>query len=139
MAALLDLSKKRHAHIDQRLRENVIAWLISVRPDGRPHAVAVWFLWDGETILIFSRPDTQKLRNLHQNSHVLLALDNTREGADPITIEGTASLLEAGITDATQASYLAKYGEGIKRLGYTPEQMAAAYSQAIRVVPTRVS
>ena len=26
---------------------------ITVRTDGRPHAVVVWFLWDGEAILIF--------------------------------------------------------------------------------------
>lgn len=139
MTSVLDLSKKRHAHIDRRLRENAIVWLTSVRPDGRPHAVAVWFLWDGETILIFSQPDTQKVRNLRQNPHVLLAVDNTHDGADPITIEGTATLLEAGITDATRDSYLAKYGEGIKQLGYTLAQMVATYSQAIRVVPTHVS
>ncbi|HEU5383978.1 MAG TPA: TIGR03667 family PPOX class F420-dependent oxidoreductase [Ktedonobacteraceae bacterium] len=139
MAHLLDLTNKRDAHIDQRLRENLIIWLNTVRPDGRPHAVAVWFLWDGETFLIFSQPNTQKIRNLQHNPNVLLAIDDTHQGADPITIEGKATLLASGITDATQADYLTKYGAGIKRLGYTPEQMAALYSQGIRIVPTRVS
>lgn len=139
MASILDLTNKRDAHIDQRLRENLIIWLTTVRPDGRPHAVAVWFLWDGETFLIFSQPNTQKIRNLQHNLNVLLAVDDTHQGADPITIEGTATLLESGVTDATQADYLAKYAAGIKRLGYTPEQMAAVYSQGIRIVPTRVS
>ena len=139
MASILDLTQKRDAHIDQRLRENAIVWLTSVRPDGRPHAVAVWFLWDGETILIFSQPNNQKVRNLRHNPNVLLAIDDTREGADPITIEGQATLLESGATSTTQDTYVAKYGEGIKRIGYTPEQMAAVYSQGIRIVPTRVS
>lgn len=139
MASILDLTSKRGAHIDQRLRENIIVWLNSVRPDGRPHAVAVWFLWDGETFLIFSQPNTQKLRNLRHNPYVVLALDDTHTGADPITIEGEATLLASGETDVTQSAYLAKYGKGIKQLGYTPEQMAAAYSQAIRIVPTRFS
>lgn len=137
MASILDLSKKRHAHINQRLQDNVAIWLTTVRPDGRPHSVVVWFLWDGESILIFSKPEQQKLQNIQHNPHVLLAIDDTHNGADPITIEGTATLLDAGVADVTTAAYVAKYGERIKGIGYTPEQMAAVYSQAIRIVPTR--
>ena len=35
-------------------------------------------------------------------------------------------------------SYVEKYCEHIKQIGYTPEQMAAAYSQPIQIIPTRV-
>jgi len=138
MASILDLAKERDAHIDQRLRTNTVIWLITVRPDGRPHAVAVWFLWDGDEFLLFSRPNNQKLRNLQSNSNVLLALDDTHKGADPITIEGTGTLLAAGEVDVTFAAYVEKYGKDIKRIGFTPEQMAAEYSQAIRIQPTRL-
>lgn len=138
MASLLDLTKERDAHIDQRLRNDVVIWLNSVQPDGRPHAVVVWFLWYNESILIFSRPKNQKVRNLRENPHVLLALDNTREGSDPITIEGTAQLLAPGEADTTLAAYVEKYGNRIKQIGFTPEQMATQYSQGIRITPTRV-
>jgi PPOX class probable F420-dependent enzyme len=94
MASILDLTKERDAHIDQRLRLDTTIWLNTVRPDGRPHAVVVWFLWDGEAIFIFSQPKKQKLRNLQHNPNVLLAVDNTYEGSDPIMIEGTATLLQ---------------------------------------------
>jgi len=138
MTSLLDPTKERDRHIDQRLRTDGIIWLVSVRPDGRPHAVAVWFLWDGETFLIFSRPKNQKIYNIQQNTQVLLALDNTFEGSDPITIEGTASLLAQGEVAATFPAYVGKYGEEIKGIGTTPEGMAAVYSQPIRIVPSRV-
>lgn len=138
MASILDLTNERDAHIDQRLRTNTISWLITVRPDGRPHAVAVWFLWDGDTFLIFSRPNNQKLRNLQSNPNVLLAVDDTHKGADPITIEGTGRVLAPGEVDVTLAAYVEKYGKDIKRIGFTPEQMAAAYNQAIRIQPTRL-
>lgn len=138
MASILDLTKERDAHIDQRLRNDEVIWLNSVRPEGRPHAVVVWFLWDGESVLIFSKPKNQKVRNIEQNENVLLALDDTRDGSDPITIEGTATLLAPGTVDATSPLYLAKYSEGIKGLGSTPEKMAAEYSQAIRITPTKV-
>lgn len=138
MASILDLSKENDAHIDKRLRENIIVWLNSVRPDGRPHAVAVWYIWDGESVLIFSKPNNQKLRNIQQNPNVLLAIDDTHQGADPIAIEGTATLIQAGEVDVTLDAYVKKYGEHIKRIGYTPEQMAAEYSEGIRITPTRV-
>ncbi len=138
MTSVLDLTKERHAHIDQRLRTDQIVWLTSVRPDGHPHSVAVWFLWDGETFLIFSRPKNQKVRNLEQNQNVLLAVDDTKQGSDPITIEGTATLLAPGQADTTLDTYVQKYGEGIKRIGFTPEQMAKEFSQGIRITPTRV-
>jgi PPOX class probable F420-dependent enzyme len=138
MASLLDLTKERDTHIDHHLRKHAIVWLISVRPDGRPHAVAVWFLWDGESFLIFSRPNNQKIRNLQHNVHVLLAVDDTHQGADPITIEGTATLLEPGKFDATLPAFVEKYGDRLKHVGSTPEQMAQEYSQAIWITPTRV-
>ena len=138
MTSILDLTKERDAHVDQRLRNDITIWLNTVRPDGRPHAVVVWFLWDGEAILIFSQPDKQKLRNLQHNSNVVLAVDNTREGSDPITIEGKATLLNQGEVNTAHPSYVEKYGEHIKQIGYTPEQMAIAYSQPIRIIPMRI-
>jgi len=138
MTSFLDLSRKRDAHIDQRLRENIIVWLTSVRPDGRPHAVAVWFLWDGNSFLIFSRPKNQKLYNIQHNPNVLLIVDDSHNGSDPIVIEGKATLLAPGEVDVTTAGFVEKYGEHIKRIGYTPEQMAATYSEGIRIVPTRI-
>jgi PPOX class probable F420-dependent enzyme len=138
MAPLLDLSKERDKHIDHHLRRHLIVWLVSVRPDGRPHAAAVWFLWDGETFLIFSKPNNQKVRNLRHGANVVLALDDTHKGEDAITIEGTATLLTPGEIDATFSAYLEKYKDGIKEIGFTPEQMAKEYSQPIRITPTRI-
>jgi PPOX class probable F420-dependent enzyme len=132
---MLDVTQERHAHIDQRLREDQIIWLGSVRPDGRPHLVAVWFLWTGKDLLIFSKPHAQKIRNLRQNPQVMVALDNTNLGN--ITLEGVAELLDDPQVNATLPEYVAKYGEHITGIGYTPETMANVYSQPIRITPTR--
>src|SRR5215469_1280948 len=121
---MLDVTQERHAHIDQRLRADHIIWLGSVRPDGHPHLVAVWFLWTGKDLLIFSKPNTQKIRNLRQNPHVIVALDNTNLGN--ITLEGVAELFDDSQVNATLPEYVAKYGEHITGIGYTPETMANA-------------
>jgi PPOX class probable F420-dependent enzyme len=135
---MLDLTKTQDAHIDQRLRSDVMIWLNSVRADGRPHSAAVWFLWDGSAFLIFSQPNTQKIRNLRQNTNVLLALDDTKNGSDVIQVEGKAELLEGNNeVSATLPAFVEKYGAMIKNMGSKPEDMAADYSQAIRITPTK--
>ena len=133
---MLDLTQKRDAHIDHRLREDLIMWLGSVRPDGRPHLTPVWFLWNGTDLVIFSKPHQQKIRNLRQNRRVIVALDGADRGA--IVLEGEAELLDDPAVNATLPEYLAKYGPHIEGIGYTPKAMAETYSQAIRITPTKL-
>jgi PPOX class probable F420-dependent enzyme len=132
-----DLANPKDAHVDERLRKNLIIWLSSVRPDGRPHLVPVWFLWDGKKILIFSQPNTQKIRNLQQNTNVILALDDTKDGEDVVMLEGMAEFLNDPAVNPTLPAYAAKYDSELKSMGYTAEAMAAEYAQAIRITPTR--
>src|SRR5437879_8432338 len=101
---ILDVKNARDAHIDERLRSDIMIWLNTVRPDGRPHSAAVWFLWDGSQFLIFSQPNTQKIRNLQHNPNAVLALDNTKNGSDVIVIEGKAELLKQGDVKIGRAS-----------------------------------
>jgi hypothetical protein len=56
MDNLLDMTRPWDAHIDRRLCSEPIIWLSSTRFDGRPDLAPVWFLWDGQAILIFSLP-----------------------------------------------------------------------------------
>lgn len=134
---MLDLTKKRDAHIDERLRAELMMWLSTVRPDGRPHLVPVWFLWDGRTILIFSRPNQQKLRNLQHNSSVVVALDTAEQGDDVVMIEGKAELLDDPKVSAALPAYAEKYKQRLALYGWTGEAMAQDYSEAIRITPTK--
>lgn len=129
-------SSQASAYVEQRLEQETIIWLSTVRPDGRPHLVPVWFLWHEGKILIFSKPD-QKIRNLHANPNVMLALEALDGGEDVVLIEGQASILEVGQLSPVMASYAHKYAEGLKGLGTSAEQMAAIYNQAILISPTR--
>ena len=131
-----DRTKPQNAHAEERLRTEPIVWLSTVRSDGRPHLVPVWFLWDGSTVLIFSQPNNQKVRNLQHNQNVMLALDSTNEGGDVVLFEGKAELLSAEETTLPPA-YVEKYRQGLKDIGQTAESMAKSYSQAIRITPTK--
>ncbi len=134
---MLDVTTEWGRHAEQRLRSDIIAWLTTVGSDGRPYTVPVWFLWEGETILIFSQPQKQKIRNLRKNARVTLALDDSKQGEDVVIVEGTAELIEDPNMSVILPAYVEKYGAIIQSMGWTPESMAADYSQGIRVTPTK--
>jgi PPOX class probable F420-dependent enzyme len=125
------------AHVDEHLRTDPIIWLTTVRADGRPHTVPVWFSWDGKTFLIFSQPGTQKLRNLQHNTNVTLALDGTKGGEDVVVVEGKAELLKDSSQSMATPEFLKKYASFIEEMQTTPQEMAADYSEVIRVTPTK--
>lgn len=54
---MLDVSSERRGRVGGRLGGDQTVWIGTVREDGQPHLVPVWFLWEGETALIFSTPD----------------------------------------------------------------------------------
>ena len=41
------------ARVQPMLAEERVVWLSTVRPDGTPHLVPTWFLWDGEALIVF--------------------------------------------------------------------------------------
>ena len=135
---LLDPNIPRHVRAAERLRDNIITWLGTVRPDGRPHIVAVWYLWnpDDDTILIFSKPD-QKIRNLQQNPNVVLGLDDTDTGEFVISVEGTATLLPREQVNSTLPAYAQKYTPKLNAMRWTPESMSQEYTEPILIKVTR--
>ena len=133
----LDWTSDAGAKAAQRLRDDQIVWIATVRPDGQPHAVPVWFLWDGERATVFSKPD-QKVRNLGQNPRATMHFNSTADGGDVVILEGQAELPDESAAQVLSSAYLEKYGEGIKFLGMTPETMTAEFHRVIRFRPAKV-
>ncbi|MEO5952982.1 MAG: pyridoxamine 5'-phosphate oxidase family protein [Chloroflexia bacterium] len=123
--------------MDERLRSDLMIWLSSVKPDGKAHIVPVWFLWDGTYIYIFSKPD-QKIRNLQHNTSVMLGLDDTHGGDDPILITGEAELLPSGTVSPAMPAYEEKYAAKFAAFNWTGESMGKSYSEAIRITPSKL-
>jgi PPOX class probable F420-dependent enzyme len=128
-----------NTHVAERLQKEPIIWLSTVRPNQRPHLVPVWFLWDNnEEILIFSKPENQKIRNIRQNNNVALALEAIDEGGDVVLLDGTAEILSTPSSEVVSPAYIAKYGQTMQQMGWQAEGMAKEYSQPIRIKLTRV-
>jgi PPOX class probable F420-dependent enzyme len=125
---------------EARLRQNLMAWLTTVRPDGQPVSVPVWFLMreDG-TILLYTQPGKQKLRNIAANPKVSMGLDVTDIGRNIVRLEGTAAVAENTPAANEQPAYLAKYTERIGALFGTPEKFAGLFSTPVVITPTKLN
>lgn len=127
-------------HAERRLRENLIGWFTSVRPGGQPVSVPVGFLvQDDGTILVYSQPGRDKLRNIAANPRVTLTLDETALGCDVIRVEGTAKHVPGHPPASGVQAWVAKYGGHIASAGFgTPERFAVMFSEAIVITPSRL-
>jgi PPOX class probable F420-dependent enzyme len=134
-----DLPDGRRAHVEGRLRANLMAWLTTVRPDGRPDSVPVWFLLrDDETILVYSQAAKIKLRNIASNPRVSLGLDVTDIGRDIIRVEGTAEHVPGYPAADEVPEYVAKYAERIGANFGTPSRFAGLFPEALIITPDRL-
>jgi len=99
--------------------------------------VPIWFSWDGESVLIATKPQAKKVPNLRANASVMLALGEPDDDFDVGMIEGVAELLNEPAATVLTASHLAKYRAQMRAIGLSADEFLTTYSQVIRVRPTR--
>jgi PPOX class probable F420-dependent enzyme len=131
----LDTSTPAGKRVESRLRKEIIIWLATSGSEGRPHAVPVWFWWDGKSFLIYSVPG-QKVRDIEANPKVALHLNTTPEGGDVVRIDGTGARLGRYPLAHKVPDYIRKYAPLIKSYHWTPESFSKDYHVALRIRPT---
>jgi PPOX class probable F420-dependent enzyme len=135
---VIDEATEKGARVAARLRDELVAWLVTVAADGTPVPTPVWFWWDGETILVYSQPDKPKLRHIATNPRVALALRTDVHGDDLVVVTGDAAVDPAAQAADQLPEYLDKYRAEIARQGSEPGPFAAEYSVPIRIGPTKL-
>ena len=93
--------------IDRWLRAFRSIWVSTTRPDGRPHSVPVWYVWDGQSIYFATQRTSQKARNLARQPNIVV---HAGDGDDALILEGVAEV----VTDEEElarlnAAYMEKY------------------------------
>lgn len=68
------------------------ASLATVRADGRPHVVPIWFDLDGEIFVFTSGETTVKARNMRRDARVSLCVDDEEPPFHFVLVEGTAEM-----------------------------------------------
>ena len=97
-------------------------WVSTTRPDGRPHAVPVWYIWDGRRLYFISGRSLQKSKNLARQPWIVV---HAGDGDDAIILEGPARIVtDREELDRIDAAYQAKYvdpGSGAQATIFEPE------------------
>jgi PPOX class probable F420-dependent enzyme len=66
--------------------------LATVRPDGRPHVAPIWFVVDGDELVLMTHEGTVKARSLRHEPRVMLSVDDEVFPFGFVLVEGTATL-----------------------------------------------
>ena len=102
-----------------RLQDADLAWLTTVRPDGRPHVTPVIFLWMGDAAYFTTGPNERKAANLSQSAHCILTTGcNVLDAGLDVVVEGEAVPVgdperRRAVADGFAAKYLPREGAKI--------------------------
>jgi len=99
-------SPERLRAIEARLGRETTIWLATVRHNGRPHLVPLWFVWLDGRVYLATGAYSQKFVNMYHNQNVALALPDT---ASTIIIEGEAHVADRSTVDAVADYFYHKY------------------------------
>lgn len=116
------------------LDSEYIVWLTTIDSNLTPQPRPVWFVPDGDDILIYSQPHTHKVSHIAAHPHISLHFNTDREGGDPVIVmTGTATIDESTPAAQDHSAYMKKYKSEIKELDMSPEKFAKDYARRIRV------
>lgn len=136
--SIIDTSSEFGQRVAKRLADEQIAWLATVDGSGTPQPNPVWFIWDGQTVLIYSQPDQAKIRNVERSGRVSLNFNSDFHGGDVAILTGTATIEPTGPAADQNPAYIQKYADGIASINMTPESFASSYSVPIRITPQKL-
>ena len=123
------------------LEARLVANLATLNPDGSVHLVGMWFLWDGEAILLPTSGATRKARNLQRDPRATVMIDDSRGGFD---LRGVTLVCEADIVDAPASRALNRgvHLKYVTELGLEldpVERYLATDDVTLRFRPTKIS
>lgn len=100
------MSSRLEQGVVERLEQEPLAWLCTLRRDGSPHLTPVWFVFRDHTFWICSAKKNQKVRNVLLDPRVSIALEG---GNAPVVAEGLVTLHPYDFSPDLTARFKAKY------------------------------
>lgn len=127
-----------NAELCVALDSDRIGFLTAVNPHGQPQTSPVWFIREGDELVVYNRPTAARLRSIDTNPRINFNLRGDPAGRAAVLLEGTAAV-DASLPPAKDfPGYEDKYRDEIRRLGWTPDSFSEDYSVGIRITVTRI-
>lgn len=126
------------AGLAKALDSAIIGFLTAVNGRGQPQTSPVWYIRDGEDLVVYNRPTAARLRSIANNNRVAFNLRADGGARSGISLEGTAVVDSDLPTAVDFPGYVDRYRGEIADLGWTPESFSTDYSIGLRITVTRV-
>ncbi|MGP3916142.1 PPOX class F420-dependent oxidoreductase [Nonomuraea sp. 10N515B] len=81
------------SHLDL-LERPLFAHLATIEPDGTPNVNPVWTVWDGEYLRFTTTTDRRKHRNVTQNAHLAISINDPERPYRYLEIRGVVERVE---------------------------------------------
>ena len=118
----------------ERVATEPIAWMTTVSADGVPSTAPVWFILEpDETITVFSRDPSVRIRNLDANDRVTLHLEGDGRGGAIVVLNGSAIVDRTAPRADEHEAFITKYRGFLDRYGWTPAWFSQNYPTRIRM------
>jgi hypothetical protein len=91
---------------EQHLKKSHNYWITTVKPDGSPHTMVVWGLWQDGRFLFSTGAKSRKSRNLAKNTNCIVCNEHAQEA---IIVEGVAEIAELAARKKFLPLYERKY------------------------------
>jgi PPOX class probable F420-dependent enzyme len=112
--------------------------LATVRRDGRPHVVPIWFVLDGDDLVFTTGAGAVKAQAMRRDPRVCLCVDDERPPYAFVMVEGTASLGEDMGELLRLATLIGGRYMGAGRAEEFGRRNAVPGELLVRVTPVRV-
>jgi len=112
--------------------------LATVRLDGRPHVVPIWFVLDGDDLVFTTGAESAKGRAIRRDPRVAMCVDREEPLYDYVVVEGIATVsddLDEMLVWATRIA--ARYMGADKAESYG-KRNAVPGEVLVRVKPTKI-
>lgn len=136
---MIDLTSDFGRVVHEHLQSQYVIWLTTVDSKLTPQPRPVWFVYQDDSVLIFSQAKAHKVAHIKKNPKVALNFNTDESGDKHVIVFTGEAVIDTKCPPAHEVPlYFGKYKEGIAGLGMTPEEFSRDYSVAIRIRPTEV-
>ena len=98
---------------EQRLKKSHNYWITTVKPDGSPHTMVVWGMWQDGRFLFSTGRESRKARNLAVNAHCIACTEHAHEA---VIVEGVAEVADVAARRKFLPAYEKKYKFDMKSM-----------------------
>jgi PPOX class probable F420-dependent enzyme len=128
----LDPADPDQARALERLSTDTVLWFTTVSPASAPQPSAVWFWWDGETVLVFSG-GSARIKNIAANPRVAVHFNTDVYGDDISILYGLAAVDPDTPPAKEVAGYRARYDLRVPLLDMDWDSFSSHYHVPVRI------